>query len=257
MIEGVEMLLNDTQVGEIIDRLVIKCSDIDWRLEEHRYVLDLSDKLRIELSELTTTEGTAFLFLVYAGKARIAEVAADNSDARHASLKLLYEAATSRVGSEIHKEILTALSLSEPVVNRTKPPVTTAGVTSMLWVQPNEASDFLASIQGGWRLDYGRGQEDVEISHDGIYSVKRLDGSYRPVFQLIVVAIDPIGKRVELGKERLSDRTRYQNEVLSFAQRDTLIGEAKHDLHKLVYVRTPPSTTQAASSKVPPKPIQK
>lgn len=100
---------------------------------------------------------------------------------------------------------------------------------------------FFNRIKGNWDLDYERGKESLEIRADGKYFYvtdfrpRPVTQTIKPAFNLILLSCNDALSRVEIAKEELSGRVK-QIEVLTVSDKE-MVGYAKHDGHKLHYVR--------------------
>jgi len=88
-------------------------------------------------------------------------------------------------------------------------------------------------MAGEWDLDYTRGKERATIREDGTYLIT---GSTEPKFKLKVLAWNEEKGTAEVAKDFSGTGKRLQIEFLTISA-NTMVGHAKHDMHKLVYKR--------------------
>lgn len=93
-------------------------------------------------------------------------------------------------------------------------------------------------VAGKWFLDFSHGSEQVQITKEGLYLSGPRKGSLTEKYQLRLIAVSEDQMTIEWAKDSLRGG-RYQIEVLKLDddRPSLLIGEAKHDRHKLRYER--------------------
>lgn len=148
-------------------------------------------------------------------------------------LSEMYQAAEGEAVAAVYSEIIdsikmsgsASISVSAEVVRKVPPP---QGVPA------EKAAAVLKLMAGRWHLDFSRGKETAIIRGDGLYYI---EGRSEPSFRLVVLAVNDAAGTVEVAKDKLDGR-RLQIEFLKISP-ESMVGHAKHDMHKLNYTKAP------------------
>lgn len=100
-----------------------------------------------------------------------------------------------------------------------------------------DVQQVINKIKGDWDLDYTRGRERVHIDDYGNYFANPTPEKLKelPSFRLSILALSPDFMRIEMRKDEPNGTPR-QIELLTIAP-EAMTGYAKHDQHKLKYIR--------------------
>lgn len=224
------MVLNDDEMRSIAELLLRNTREdrLAWCLEHGKVSVSLPNQTTVELGR--NDQGPDFIIsLKDDGGILIGEVKASvqSSEQNFSSvLSELYERALKRAGKSIFDEIVNVLKFTETAA-------VTVGSTLPPKVTEQQEAEVLKKMVGQWDLDYARGKERVTIRKDGAYLIA---GNREPTFKLIVLAWNEEKGNAEVAKDYWVTGKRLQIEFLTISA-NTMVGHAKHDMHKLIYKR--------------------
>jgi hypothetical protein len=227
------MILTDVQMLEIASQLYQPSSDgrLAWRrvesggvsatLPNHATVeihpaavgsrvIRLKDEFGTVLGSLTWQSGTGAVVGAF-------------------QLDELFSIASQKAAESLYGEIMGAIKATQS---------SSVVITSALPPRIGEvqSGEVLKKMAGRWLLDYSRGTETVDISEDGTYHVV---GMKEPKYKLKVLAWNGGTNAAEVAKDYTDGDRRLQIEFLTISDQ-TMIGHAKHDMHRLTYRRIQP-----------------
>lgn len=217
------MILNDTQIGQIVDQILAKTAEgkLHWVREGDRLLAGLPNQTTVEL--VGNGEGSDLLLQVKgASDVLFGELKSPRS--LESPVFKLYALASEKAAASLFMEIMDSLSMTDSAAVEVVRPLPR--------VSSEQAARVLKKMEGRWILDYSRGQQPVKITADG--AVFRND-EMQPAFRLKVLAWNEATSSVEVAKDR-PDGRRLQIEYLTIAP-NTMRGYAKHDGHALTYLR--------------------
>lgn len=214
------MILNDTQIDEILKRLLDRTSQgkLQWHRENDHLVTGLPNQTTIEVA---ANEGPEVVVKVK-GASGVVYGEVKSPKAPETPAGRLYMLASEEAAKSIFSEIMDSLELTDSVA--------VGVVRAVSRVSPEQAALVLQKMQGSWNLDFSRGRERVKINSDG--TLFRNEDK-EPAFQLKVLAWNENTSSAEVAKDR-PDGRRLQIEYLTITP-DAMTGYAKHDGHRLFY----------------------
>jgi hypothetical protein len=147
-------------------------------------------------------------------------------------LARLHQLATARLRAVAIEKLMTALD---------RPPTSYPPIVLPALPTADDQRQLFAAMAGTWVLSNTLGKETAEITPEGRYTTLSQGGiTFSPKLQLKLIAFNRSTMRIEIAKDVFADGRRLQIEVLELDDLDRptrMAGEAKHDRHKLVYVR--------------------
>jgi hypothetical protein len=208
---------------------------IKWSAEPNRVRAELASA-SISLQRDPNSEDSFTLSLLSSDGETVWSTTINRGDHNVVSLlRELYEIGTTSAVAAVFQQINQDLASEEPssgVTTTTPPPARPTN---------EKALRLFEMVKGRWHLDYGRGQEEIEIDEAGnLYIVKASRGKdvareIKPRYRLELLECDENLRHIELAKVDLTGRVR-QIEVLDISP-EKMKGVAKHDGHQLVYQR--------------------
>jgi hypothetical protein len=257
------MLLNEKQVYDIILQLLKKseAQEVAWNLlQDDVFFLVLPNGVSASLRRAPEDQGRIDFVLLAGPNAVIGEFKADMNAQAHRDLQRLLECARAYVSTRAAAAIIDAVKgagvVGQPIVSggiRGSGMLSTSAIVGqqvfpyeavLQPIQPivsapplvpsaEESRAFFTRISGQWQLDFGHGKESVRIDNEGRYFIGK---ESQPAFMLRLLAATRDYSFVEMAKDKVPDGRRFQIEVLRVSDRE-MIGEAKHDRHRLHYTK--------------------